>query len=69
MDFVKLGKEYINSPEVEEKLAEKMDKAINIPFVKDEKEAKFFREVADIMTDLLGVVMEQVANKLEKNNA
>tara|TARA_R100000479_G_C6216750_1_gene140172 strand:+ start:259 stop:462 length:204 start_codon:yes stop_codon:yes gene_type:complete len=66
MDFVKLGKEYINSPEVEEKLAEKMDKAINIPFVKDEKEAKFFREVADIMTDLLGVVMEQVANKLEK---
>ena len=66
MDFVKLGKEYINSPEVEEKLAEKMDKAINIPFVKDEKEAKFFREVADIMTDLLGVVMEQVANNLEK---
>ena len=66
MDFVKLGKEYINSPEVEEKLAEKMDKAINIPFVKDEKEAKFFREVADIMTDLLGVVMDQVANKLEK---
>ena len=66
MDFIKLGKEYINSPEVEEKLAEKMDKAINIPFVKDEKEAKFFREVADIMTDLLGVVMDQVANKLEK---
>tara|TARA_R110002020_G_scaffold348387_1_gene562015 strand:- start:5074 stop:5277 length:204 start_codon:yes stop_codon:yes gene_type:complete len=66
MDIKKMGIEYINSPEVEQKLAEKMDKAINIPFVKDEKEAKFFREVADIMTDIMGVILDQLANKLEK---
>jgi|TARA_R110002020_G_scaffold22741_1_gene76461 hypothetical protein len=66
MDLKKMGIEYINSPEVEKKLAEKMDKAINIPFVKDEKEAKFFREVADIMTDIMGVILDQLANKLEK---
>jgi len=66
MDLKKMGIEYINSPEVEKKLAEKMDKAINIPFVKDEKEAKFFREVADIMTDIMSVILDQLANKLEK---
>ncbi len=32
MDFVKLGKEYINTPEEEEKLEENKNKAINIPY-------------------------------------
>jgi predicted house-cleaning noncanonical NTP pyrophosphatase (MazG superfamily) len=45
--------EFIQSEEFEEKLAEKMDKAVNIPFVKDEKEKEFFRDVADVITDLI----------------
>jgi len=45
--------DWVQSEEFEEKLAEKMDKAVNIPFVKDEKEAKFFRDVADLITDLI----------------
>tara|TARA_R110002050_G_scaffold300705_1_gene471683 strand:- start:16667 stop:16894 length:228 start_codon:yes stop_codon:yes gene_type:complete len=45
--------ETIQSEETEKYIAEKMDKAINIPFVKDEKEAKIFRDVADLITDVI----------------
>ena len=44
---------YLKSDEFEVVLAEGMDKAINIPFVKDEKEAPIFRDVADLIQKLL----------------
>jgi len=52
--------QYIQSKEVEERLAEKMDKAINIPFVSDQKEEPMFREVADIMTDILAGAIRMI---------
>ena len=45
--------EWIQSAEFEEELAEKMDKAVNIPFVKDDREKEFFRGVADLITDII----------------
>ena len=44
---------WIQSEDFEEELAEKMDKAVNIPFVKDDREKKFFRGVADLITDII----------------
>ena len=38
-------------------IAEGMDKAINIPFVKDEKEAPIFRDVADLIQNLLAMII------------
>tara|TARA_R100001463_G_scaffold42549_1_gene89134 strand:+ start:1897 stop:2160 length:264 start_codon:yes stop_codon:yes gene_type:complete len=51
---------YIKSDEFEELVAETMDKAINIPFVKDEKEGPFFRDVADSMQNIFVKVMQLV---------
>jgi len=48
---------YIKSDEFEEIIAEGMDKAINIPFVKDEKEAPIFRDVADLIQNLLAMII------------
>ena len=48
---------YLKSDEFEIMLAEGMDKAINIPFVKDEKEAPMFRELADLIQNLLAMVI------------
>ena len=45
--------EWIQSEEFEEELAEKMDKAVNIPLVKDDREKEFFRGVADLITDII----------------
>ncbi len=44
---------YIQSEEFETKLATKMDKAVNIPFTSDQREEAMFRELADILTDIL----------------
>tara|TARA_R100000664_G_scaffold20941_1_gene30204 strand:- start:775 stop:1038 length:264 start_codon:yes stop_codon:yes gene_type:complete len=52
--------QYIQSKEVEERLAEKMDKAINVPFVSDQKEEPMFRELADIMTDILAGAIRMI---------
>ena len=49
--------EYIKSDEFEKMIAEGMDKAINIPFVKDEKEAPIFRDVADLIQKLLAMII------------
>lgn len=49
--------EYIKSDEVEIMIAEWMDKAINIPFTSDEKEAPIFRDVADIVQKVLVMVI------------
>tara|TARA_R110000824_G_scaffold147533_4_gene317018 strand:- start:482 stop:727 length:246 start_codon:yes stop_codon:yes gene_type:complete len=51
---------YIKSDEFEEIIAEGMDKAINIPFVKDEKEAPIFRDVADLIQNLLVMIISGV---------
>tara|TARA_R100000426_G_C4755710_1_gene85129 strand:+ start:360 stop:584 length:225 start_codon:yes stop_codon:yes gene_type:complete len=44
---------WLQSEEFEEQLAEKMDKAVNIPFVKDDREKAFFRDIADLLTDII----------------
>ena len=56
--------EYIQSEEVEKKLAEKMDKAINILFVSDQKEEPLFREFADILTDVVAGAVKMVKSKV-----
>ena len=48
---------YLKSDEFEIMIAEGMDKAINIPFVKDEKEAPIFRDVADLIQNLLAMII------------
>lgn len=48
---------YVKSDEFETIIAEGMDKAINIPFVKDEKEAPIFRDVADLIQNLLAMII------------
>ena len=48
---------YVKSDEFETIIAESMDKAINIPFVRDEKEAPIFRDVADLIQNLLAMVI------------
>ena len=49
--------EYLKSDEFEIMIAEGMDKAINIPFAKDEKEAPIFRDVADLIQNLLAMII------------
>ena len=44
---------HLASDEFSDMLATKMNEKINIPFVKEEKEQKFFEEMMDIVTDLL----------------
>ena len=39
-------------------LATKMNEKINIPFVKEDKEQKFFEEMMDIVTDLLAGIFK-----------
>jgi hypothetical protein len=48
---------YLKSDEFEIMIAEGMDKAINIPFVKDEKEAPIFRDVANLIQNLLTMII------------
>ena len=45
--------EHLASDDFSDMLATKMNEKINIPFVKEEKEQKFFEEMMDIVTDLL----------------
>ena len=49
---------HLNSDEFSDMLATKMNEKINIPFVKEEKEQKFFEEMMDIVTDLLSGVFK-----------
>ena len=49
---------HIESDEFSDMLATKMNEKINIPFVKEEKEQKFFEEMMDIVTDLLAGVFK-----------
>ena len=43
---------FLQSEEFEKQLAEKMDAMVDIPFVKDEREAKFFKAVASVFVDV-----------------
>ena len=44
---------HLASEEFSDMLATKMNDKINIPFVKEDKEQKFFEEIMDVVTDLL----------------
>jgi hypothetical protein len=55
---------YIQSKEVEDKLADMMDKAINIPFVSDQREEPFFQELADGITDIMAGVVRMVKKEV-----
>jgi len=44
---------WLKSDEFETLLAEKMDRAINVPFTSDQKEEKMFRELADIIQNII----------------
>ena len=50
---------HIESDEFSNMLAAKMNEKINIPFVKEEKEQKFFEEMMDIVTDLLAGIFKK----------
>ena len=49
---------HLASDDFSDMLATKMNEKINIPFVKEEKEQKFFEEMMDIVTDLLSGVFK-----------
>ena len=49
---------HLESGEFSDMLATKMNEKINIPFVKEEKEQKFFEEMMDVVTDLLAGVFK-----------
>ena len=49
---------HLESDEFSDMLATKMNEKINIPFVKEEKEQKFFEEMMDVVTDLLAGVFK-----------
>ena len=42
---------HLASEEFSDMLATKMNDKINIPFVKEDKEQKFFEEIMDVVTD------------------
>jgi hypothetical protein len=45
--------EWLRSDEFEIKLATMMDSAVNVPFTSDQKEEKMFRELADIIQNIV----------------
>ena len=49
---------HLSSDDFSDMLATKMNEKINIPFVKEEKEQKFFEEMMDILTDLLAGIFK-----------
>ena len=50
---------HLASDEFSDMLATKMNEKINIPFVKEEKEQKFFEDMMDVVTDLLSGVFNK----------
>jgi len=45
--------EHIQSDEYKKKLATKINKKIDIPFVSEEKEQLFFEKIVDLVTDII----------------
>lgn len=50
---------HLASDDFSDMLATKMNEKINIPFVSEEKEQKFFEEMMDVVTDLLSGVFKR----------
>lgn len=49
--------EHLQSDEYKEKIASKINKKIDIPFVSEEKEQLFFEKIVDLVTDIIeGIV-------------
>jgi len=49
--------EHLQSDEYKEKVASKINKKIDIPFVSEEKEQLFFEKIVDLVTDIIeGIV-------------
>lgn len=49
--------EYVQSDDFKEKLASKINKKIDIPFVSEKKEQVFFEKCVDLVTDVIeGIV-------------
>jgi hypothetical protein len=49
--------EHLQSDEYKEKIASKINKKIDIPFVSEEKEQVFFEKIVDLVTDIVeGIV-------------
>jgi len=49
--------EHLQSDEYKEKVATKINKKIDIPFVSEEKEQLFFEKIVDLVTDIVeGIV-------------
>ena len=49
--------EHLQSDEYKEKVASKINKKIDIPFVSEEKEQVFFEKIVDLVTDIVeGIV-------------
>ena len=49
--------EHLQSDEYKEKIASKINKKIDIPFVSEEKEQLFFENIVDLVTDIIeGIV-------------
>jgi len=49
--------EHLQSDEYKEKVASKINKKIDIPFVSEEKEQIFFEKIVDLVTDIVeGIV-------------
>jgi len=45
--------EHLQSDEYKEKVATKINKKIDIPFVSEEKEQLFFEKIVDLVTDII----------------
>ncbi len=49
--------EHLQSDEYKEKVASKINKKIDIPFVSEDKEQLFFEKIVDLVTDIIeGIV-------------
>ena len=48
----------LNSKEVEEMIASKINEKIDIPFVSEDKEQIFFEKVVDVVTDLMAGLLK-----------
>jgi hypothetical protein len=49
----------LNSEEMEDKIATAINKKVNIPFVSEASEQKLFKELVDVVTDLIAGIFEK----------
>ena len=51
--------EHLQSDEYKEKVATKINKKIDIPFVSEEKEQLFFEKIVDLVTDIVEGIIKK----------